>query len=288
MIRSMTAFARCERQAQWGRLTWELRSVNHRYQEVTVRLPEDLRAIEPAVRERVGASLRRGKVECNLRLRADPGAVPEIAVNAQYLDRLLEACRLVQGRLETAAPPGPLDLLRWPGVVAEADRDLGPVMKAALEALDEALADMVATRRREGEQIAVWLRSRCEAMASEVTRVRARLPAVRQQLREKVLARLAEVGVETDPGRLEQELVFQAQKMDVDEELDRLEGHLEEVGRVLERREPVGRRLDFLMQEFNREANTLASKSADAEATRAAVELKVLIEQMREQVQNVE
>lgn len=288
MIRSMTAFARSERRGEWGQLTWELRSVNHRYLEVSLRFPEELRSLEQVVRERVSARIRRGKVECNLRFRPDPAATPEIVLNGEYLDRLLQACGGVEGRLPRAAPVNPVDLLRWPGVVSEAERDLGAVMEEALAGLDAALAEMVATREREGEQIAGWLLSRCEAIDTQAAEVRERLPAIRDRLRERMLSRLAEIAVEADPGRLEQELALQAQKMDVDEELDRLSGHVAEVRRVLTRDEPVGRRLDFLMQELNREANTLGSKSVDADTTRAAVELKVLIEQMREQVQNAE
>ncbi|MGA7802496.1 MAG: YicC/YloC family endoribonuclease [Gammaproteobacteria bacterium] len=288
MIRSMTAFARSERRGEWGQLTWELRSVNHRYLEVSLRFPEELRSLEQVVRERVSARIRRGKVECNLRFRPDPAATPEIVLNGEYLDRLLQACGGVEGRLPRAAPVNPVDLLRWPGVVSEAERDLGAVMEEALAGLDAALAEMVATREREGEQIAGWLLSRCEAIDTQAVEVRERLPAIRDRLRERMLSRLAEIAVEADPGRLEQELALQAQKMDVDEELDRLSGHVAEVRRVLTRDEPVGRRLDFLMQELNREANTLGSKSVDADTTRAAVELKVLIEQMREQVQNAE
>jgi len=288
MIRSMTAFARCERHGEWGRLTWELRSVNHRYLEVSLRLPEDLRGLEPAVRERVGAHIRRGKVECNLRFRPDPAAAPEMALNGEYLDRLLQASRAVEERLTRAAAVNPVDVLRWPGVVREAEQDLGPVIEQAMTGLDAALAEMVATREREGEQIAGWLRSRCEAIEVETSQVRERLPEIRARLRERIVARLAEVAMEADAGRLEQEMVLQLQKMDADEELDRLSGHVAEVRRVLERKEPVGRRLDFLMQELNREANTLGSKSVDGDTSRGAVELKVLIEQMREQVQNVE
>ena len=288
MIRSMTAFARCEAADDLGRLAWELRSVNHRYLEVSARLPEELRALEPGVRERVAARVGRGKLECNLRYQpAEAGGAP-VEVDETQLDRLLEACRVVERRLTPAARLSALELLRWPGVVREPQRDAGALMERALGLLEQALEELVSTRQREGAQIRELLLARSEAMSEQVTAVRARLPEVRARLREKLENRLAELPAPADPGRLEQELVFLAQRMDVDEELDRLEAHIEEVRRVLDRKEPVGRRLDFLMQELNREANTLGSKSSDADTTRASVELKVLIEQMREQVQNVE
>ncbi len=288
MIHSMTAFARQERQGDWGTLTWELRSVNHRYLEISARLPEELRGLEAQVRERVGKRLKRGKVECNLRLRGATQAPPALEVNQAYLGRLLEACGEVEAMMGPAGTTTALELLRWPGVVREAERDLAPLLAAALELLETALEDLVASRVREGEQIDGLIRSRCQSMESLVAETRARLPAVHAAMRERLTARLGELETAADPARLEQELVIMANKIDVDEELDRLQGHLKEVQHVLERNEPVGRRLDFLMQEFNREANTLGSKSADSETTRASVELKVLIEQMREQIQNVE
>ncbi|WP_297528648.1 YicC/YloC family endoribonuclease [Thiohalobacter sp.] len=288
MILSMTAFARQEREAAWGALTWELRSVNHRYLEVIVRLPEELRGLEPHIRERVGERLRRGKVECNLRVRLAPVAGSALELDDELIGQLATAAATVAGRFGEAAPVDPLDVLRWPGVIHEQQPDLGPVREDVMAAFGDALEELVATRRREGAHIRELLLARLAAMEPIVAGVRARLPEVRDRVRERLLARLEEAGVQADPGRLEQELVFVAQKMDVDEELDRLEGHIKEVRQVLERDEAVGRRLDFLMQELNREANTLGSKSADAETTRASVDLKVLIEQMREQVQNVE
>ncbi len=288
MIRSMTAFARRTADTDWGQLTWELRSVNHRYLEIGARLPEDLRSIEQALREQAARRLKRGKLECNLRLRGS-GPVPgEIELDSDYLDKVLAAAGTVAARIEAPAALDPLELLRWPGVVQMTQPDVTPLAEAALALFDEALSELVETREREGARIRELLLERLAAMEPLVESVRRRLPEVRARIREKLLARLAEVGVEADPGRLEQELVFQAQKLDVDEELDRITGHIAEVRQALERSDAVGRRLDFLMQELNREANTLASKSADSETTRAAVDLKVLIEQMREQVQNVE
>ncbi|NNG11906.1 MAG: YicC family protein [Halobacteria archaeon] len=288
MIRSMTAFARQEIDTDQGTLSWEIRSVNHRYLDIGLRLPEELRAVESALRERVNARLGRGKVDCACRYRPVAAGAAPVVLNEDNLTRLLDACQAVNARLPEFAALNALELLRWPGVVLEQEVDTGPLQKSALALLDQALDELVASREREGEQIRGLLTRRCDSMSELVVRARQLLPEIRTAMREKLLARLAELDTPADSGRLEQELVFLLQKIDVDEELDRLGGHLEEVRRVLERREPVGRRLDFLMQELNREANTLGSKSAAAETTRISVELKVLIEQMREQVQNVE
>jgi uncharacterized protein (TIGR00255 family) len=288
MIRSMTAFARQEADSALGVLSWEIRSVNHRYLEAAIRLPDELRAAEPAVRERLNARLGRGKVECACRYRPAAGVLAPVTVDTERLTRVLDACREVAGKLEQSVPLNPIELLRWPGVVREVEPDTRPLQEAALALLEATLDELVATREREGGKIRDLLLQRCSAMEVLVEEARRRLPAIRDATREKLLARLAELAAPADPGRLEQELVFLAQKMDVDEEMDRLGGHIEEVRRALGRDEPVGRRLDFLMQELNREANTLGSKSAAAETTRISVELKVLIEQMREQVQNAE
>jgi uncharacterized protein (TIGR00255 family) len=288
MIRSMTAFARQEIDTDQGALSWEIRSVNHRYLDIGLRLPEELRAVESAVREKVNARLGRGKVDCACRYRPVAAGAAPVVLDEDNLTRLLDACQAVNARLPEFAALNALELLRWPGVVLEQEVDTGPLQKSALALLDQALDELVASREREGEQIRGLLTRRCDSMSELVVRARQLLPEIRTAMREKLLARLAELDTPADSGRLEQELVFLLQKIDVDEELDRLGGHLEEVRRVLERREPVGRRLDFLMQELNREANTLGSKSAAAETTTISVDLKVLIEQMREQVQNVE
>jgi uncharacterized protein (TIGR00255 family) len=288
MIRSMTAFARQETETPQGSLSWEIRSVNHRYLETGVRLPEELRAAETSVRERVNARLGRGKVDCTCRYRAPVSGSAPVQLDDDNLSRLLAACETVAGRLSQPAPLNPVELLRWPGVVREEELDTAPLVEHALELLDRTLDELVTSREREGAQIRGMLLQRCDAMAELVITARARLPEINAAVRDKLKARLAELDVPADPGRLEQELVFVSQKMDVDEEVDRLDSHIEEVRRVLDRDEPVGRRLDFLMQELNREANTLGSKSAATDTTRIAVELKVLIEQMREQVQNIE
>jgi len=284
----MTAFARQEADTDFGSLAWEIRSLNHRYLELSLRLPEELRPMESAVRERVNARLGRGKVECSCRFRPAAGGVAPVEVDADNLSRVLAACEAVSSRLPQAVPLNPLELLRWPGVVREQALDTGPLLQAALALLDKALDELLLSREREGEQIRSILLQRCEDMSALVLQARGYLPEIRTGLREKLQARLADLGVDVDPGRFEQELVIQLQKIDVDEEMDRLESHIGEVRRVLNRKEPVGRRLDFLMQELNREANTLGSKSVVTETSNISVELKVLIEQMREQVQNAE
>ena len=288
MLRSMTAFARREQPSAWGTITWELRSVNHRYLETTLRFPEALRGLESSARERVATVLSRGKVEGMLKLQTAGAAPTAITLNHPLVERLLE----IASELEHMIGPGTglrlADVLHWPGVVNEAEPDLDEIRLAILDCLDAALAELIATREREGQRTAELLSQRCEAMRVQVKRVRARRPEVLTRWRDKLLTRLADIPVDADPGRLEQELVLIAQRLDVDEELDRLDTHLDEIEAVLKRAEPVGRRLDFLMQELNREANTLSAKSADADTTRAAVELKVLIEQMREQIQNIE
>ncbi len=288
MIRSMTAFARAERSDERGELVWELRSVNHRYLEVQPRLPEEFRVLEPGVREAVARRLGRGKVECGLRYRPVPGVGERLELNRAFLEQLVGMVEEARARLPRAREPDLLSLLAWPEVVRTADRDLSPVQEAAMALLEEALEQLVATREREGERLARLVLERCDQLEVLVRRARERMPRVLEGVRRRLRERLEEVVRELDENRLEQEMVLLAQRLDVDEEMDRLATHLAEVRRVLSLDEPVGRRLDFLMQELHREANTLGSKSADAETTAISVEMKVLIEQMREQVQNIE
>jgi uncharacterized protein (TIGR00255 family) len=290
MIRSMTAFASAETETPWGALAFELRSVNHRYLELNPRLPEELRALEPALRERVAARLTRGKVDVNLRYRPSDAAAAEIRLNDALLDRLQRTAADFGERFPRMTTDF-TSLLEWPGVLLREEVDQEGLREAALKLLDSALDDMLATRGREGERLGVFLRERLDAIARTVADVRTWLPEIRAALRTRLETRLAEIRggqASLDPGRLEQELVLQLSRIDVDEELDRLSVHIEEARRVLDLPDAVGRRLDFLMQEFNREANTLGSKSVDKRTTQASVELKVLIEQMREQVQNIE
>jgi uncharacterized protein (TIGR00255 family) len=288
MIRSMTGYARVETQGPWGRLSWELRSVNHRYLDLALRLPEELRGIEGDARQLLGGKLSRGKVEGSLRLSREGAQAAPIAVDETQLKQLQHAVDAVRRALGATAPPDPVRVLSWPGVVKTESADLAPVQGAALQLLGRALTDFTQTREREGERMQQYLLERCAVIESHVAEVQARLPEVRTQWADKLRARCRELGVEVEAARLEQEIVLAAQRLDVDEELSRLAVHLVEVRKTLSREDAVGRRLDFLMQELNREANTLSSKSQDAETTRHAVEIKVVIEQMREQVQNVE
>lgn len=287
MIRSMTAFARADRHLDGASLAWEIRSVNHRYLEVNPRLPDSLRALENAVRERCRAKLGRGKVDVTLRHQADE-TNPEFELNEALVKQLSQAARRVGDIVLHPGQVNPLEVLRFPGVLSAREVDAETLQNAALELLDGALDSLIATRDREGEQLGKLIVDRLDGVEKQVERVRQALPAIRDALRERLKQRVQDVVESPDPDRLEQELVLAAQKMDVDEELDRLVTHVGEVRRVVEKGGQIGRRLDFLMQELNREANTLASKSVDAETTAAAVELKVLIEQMREQIQNIE
>ncbi len=288
MLRSMTGFARSERATAAGLLSWEVRSVNHRYLEVSLRLPEDLRASEAEFRRLIGASARRGKVDASFYVRPVATAGREVALDEALLDRLIENATAVQRRLGGAGRIDAVDLLRWPGVMREAERDAAPLAQAATALLSETLAAFTASRESEGERIAQMLTSRAAQVQAITDEVAARLPEVQSRIRSKLQERLAALGAEANPDRLEQEIALLVQKMDVAEELDRLRSHVQELTSTLASGEAVGRKLDFLMQEFNREANTLSSKSQDVETTRKAVELKVLIEQMREQIQNVE
>jgi uncharacterized protein (TIGR00255 family) len=288
MIRSMTAFARRERTEQWGTAYWELRSVNNRYLDVTPRLPEEVRAIEGAIRERVRARLGRGKVDCTLRLSLGAGSDASLELDLELAKRIAEATRKIDALLHDPARINAVDVLRWPGVVQTQSPDIDAVGNSVLELLDEALDELVATREREGQHIDGLLRQRCDEIKVLTGAVRQRLPEVLEACRQRLRDRLAEFAEQLNEERLEQEMAMVAQKTDVAEELDRLDAHIKEVRRVLDEEQPAGRRLDFLMQELNREANTLGSKSIDTETTRASVDLKVFIEQMREQIQNVE
>lgn len=288
MISSMTAFARQESRDGLGGLVWELRSVNHRYLEVMVRLPEEFRAIEQGVRELVSRKLGRGKVDCILRFEAGSDGSAGIRVNERLAVQVIEAAKEIGHLQHEAVPPRTIDIMRWPGVLEAERQDFSPLQLRAQELLAESLDSMVDNRQREGARLAELIQQRCVSLQQQVDMVRGRMPEVLAVIRERLRARLDELAGNLDEGRLEQEMAILCQRLDVDEEMDRLETHIKEVELVLQRNEPVGRRLDFLMQELNREANTLSSKANDAETTKIAVEMKVLIEQMREQVQNIE
>src|SRR5690606_15834495 len=269
-----------------GALAWELRSVNHRYLDVSLRLPEELRAIETAAREAIARRLERGKLDATLRYQ--PREVVPAALDTAAVHQLLEAAQQVQALAPAAAPLAVADVLRWPGVLRAPALDAEALAAAALELLGGALDELVAARAREGARLRALVEERLRAIAALLARLAQLLPEVAREYRARLEARLGEVRAQLDPTRLEQELVLYATRADVSEEVDRLNAHVAEVTRVLEGQGAVGRRLDFLMQELNREANTLASKSVDLRLTNIAVELKVLIEQMREQVQNIE
>lgn len=286
MIRSMTAYAGGERGTRWGTLGCELRSVNHRFLEVGVRLPEELRALEPQLRERVAARISRGKLDLVMRLRA-PDAAPTLAVDEALVEQLGSLARRLHSRFPDMRI-GFTELLAYPGVLRGEAVDAAALQAEALALLDETLDGFVAAREREGAKLTAAISERVDAIERIAGEVHGLIPAIREGQRAKLAARLADLPHPVDPGRAEQELVLWLQKLDVDEELDRLGSHIGEIRRVLRQREPVGRRLDFLLQEFNREANTLGSKSVDSRTSNAAVELKVLIDQIREQVQNLE
>ncbi len=287
MVHSMTAFARVEQAGTHGTLSWELRSVNHRYLEPHLRLPDAFRDLEGAVREALRQGLSRGKAECTLRF-AEETAGKSLQVDQERARQLVAAAEGVAALIRQPAPLDPLAVLAWPGVLVADSADPQALNAAALEAFGQALEQLKAGRSREGQELAKLLNDRLDAMLVEVGNLRELVPTMLANQRQKILDRFAELKAELDPQRLEQELVLLAQKSDVAEELDRLATHVGEVRRVLKAGGAAGRRLDFLMQELNREANTLGSKAFDPRSTQAAVNLKVLIEQMREQVQNIE
>jgi len=287
-VRSMTAFSREELGFQQAALIWEVRSVNHRYLDANVRLPETMRSLESPVRERLRKKLNRGKVDCTLQMNIASASDAVLELDKEKIQQYAQAVQQINAALESPAPINSLDLLFKPGVIIEADIDQDALIEAALKAFDEALDKHIQQRLREGEQLAEMIQVRLDKIKQHVTDLRPRIPEIIAAQKEKLLARVAECSAELDKDRLEQEVVLLAQKIDVDEELDRLDTHVQEVQRVLGDKGSIGRRLDFLMQELNREANTLSSKSITAETTLIAVDLKVLIEQMREQVQNIE
>jgi uncharacterized protein (TIGR00255 family) len=284
----MTGFARQSAESGSGTLTWELRAVNHRYLDVQFRLPEELRPKEQAFKQQVSSVLKRGKVECTLHVRRSFDRQAEMQLNSDLVDLLGRRVAEISRALPDASALNPIDILRWPGVITEPEIDAEPLYVEASALLDATLQAMATMRASEGKRIATMLETRCADIAGLATSVRKRLPEVLANAHAKQRERIERLDVEADPARLEVELALIAQKLDVDEELDRLDSHLVEIRQALTKDDAVGRRLDFLMQELNREANTLGSKSADAETTKATVELKVLIEQMREQIQNIE
>ena len=288
MVHSMTGFARAEGREEWGELVWEVRSVNHRYLEVSFRMPEEWRELELRCRELVNRNIKRGKLDCVLRLRRSMSGQDALSVDRELAELVVRLCNEMDARLPHSVAPNALQILQWPGVVKEPKLETDCVAGPILKLFESALDGLVTMRFSEGGRLGDLLLRRCDDIEAAVKNIREHRPEVIHNIREKLNQRLQELVEKPDRDRLEQELVLQAQKLDIDEELDRLASHLAEVRDVLQRDEPIGRRLDFLMQEFNREANTLGAKSLHAGTTRAAVDIKVLIEQMREQVQNIE
>ncbi|MFC1502939.1 YicC/YloC family endoribonuclease [Pseudomonadota bacterium] len=287
MIHSMTAYARREVKGDWGTAVWEIRSVNQRYLETYLRMPEQFRGLEPVLRERFRKRLARGKVECNLRFEANQAASSELTINEDLAKQVIKAAKWVK---ETAGEGniGPFQVLNWPGVMEAPEQDLDTINKDLLAGFDAAITDFIAARASEGENMKELIVQRLDAISIEAEKVRQRMPEIISWQRERLTTRFEDAKVELDPSRIEQELVMMAQKSDVAEELDRLDSHVKETQKIMKKGGACGRRLDFMMQEFNREANTLASKSISTDITASAVELKVLIEQMREQIQNIE
>lgn len=287
MIQSMTGYVRYERKADWGTATWEVRSVNQRYLETFFRLPENFRSLENALRDKFRKNLQRGKVECKLYVHMDEARQSELSINEELAKSVIASAKWVSQH-SAAGQLNPIDVLKWPGVVNADEQGTDALQKEVLKALDATIAEFIENRKSEGSAIDRMLQERLDGVSKQVAFVRERMPEVMQWQRERLLTRFEEAKIELDPQRVEQEMIMLAQKVDVAEELDRLDAHVEEARKILKKGGPCGRRLDFMMQEFNREANTLASKSINADITAAAVELKVLIEQMREQIQNIE
>ncbi len=288
MIASMTGFARQDTEAEGQSLVWELRSVNHRYLELRIQLPDALRALETEVRALLQQSLGRGKVDAVLRLES-PGEEAVVRFDPVRAKALITTIREIDQMMVNGARVSALDILTWPGILQrDMALDADALRPAVLSGLEGAVADLRAMRAAEGEVLRQTLETRLDAYSERVRQLRDRRAAILEEQRERLRTRIAELDLTLDPQRLEQEVALLAQRLDVDEELDRLDGHIAATREILDRDEPVGRRLDFLMQEFNREANTLGSKSHDLETTRVAMEMKVLTEQMREQVQNIE
>ncbi|HEX4051107.1 MAG TPA: YicC/YloC family endoribonuclease [Steroidobacteraceae bacterium] len=288
MIASMTGFARREVASPFGSLVCELRSVNHRFLDATLRMPDACRGLEPELRAAVGRTLKRGKVDCTVSLRGTDPTSANLEIDEAALERVLARLRVLSAAVREPAQLDLIELLRFPGVLRQDVLDSDALFESVRELFAATLADLAAARLREGERLSGLIEQRCRLLGDMIALVRAHLPEARAALRQRFDERLAELKVAADQDRIEQEILLILQRSDISEELDRLEGHIEETLRTLRGDEPAGRRLDFLMQEFNREANTLSSKSQDLQTTRAAVEMKVLIEQMREQVQNIE
>lgn len=287
MIHSMTAFSRVEVKGDWGNAIWEIRSVNQRFLETYFRLPEQFRSVEPVLRERFRKALNRGKVECGLRFNANPATKGKLSINKDLASQLLEHASWVNEQTLNSQV-NPIEIMRWPGVMETEEADMDSIQADILKGFDQALTDFIAARASEGENMKALIEQRLDGIVAEAEKVKGHMPEVIQWQRTRIIDKFKDAKIELESTRVEQELVILAQKMDVDEEIDRLFSHVKETKSILKKGGAQGRRLDFMMQEFNREANTLGSKSINADITNSAVELKVLIEQMREQIQNIE
>lgn len=285
---SMTGFARSEHKCEWGTISCELKSVNHRYLDIYFRMPESLREFEHLLRHQIKSRVSRGKVECALQLQIVSDKSKSSGFDQEAAKAVIQAAEAISSQIQNPAAIDPLEVLRMPGVATSADIDSDALKTAVETALGQALEQHAAMRLREGNEMARVVDERIDSIGEQVSLVKRIVPEIRENLKQRLLDKLEQLDIEASPERLEQELVMQAQRMDVDEEIDRLETHMAEVRRTLTQDKPIGRRLDFLMQELNREANTLGSKSQAVESTNVSVELKVLIEQMREQIQNIE
>ena len=284
MTKSMTAFARSES----GHISWEIRSVNHRYLEVGVKVPDAFRSLEIGLRNKLKAQLNRGKIDCQLRIGHSQASEASLSIDEKLLEDLTGALATIIPKLETVAPVNPLEVLKWPGLLSEPTEDEETIKRTVVELFDAALAQLIEMRSSEGAELRKIILEKLADLRSIVEQAATEAPIISARQRDKMISKLNDLKIEADAGRIEQELVIMAQKSDVAEELDRLNTHIEEVSATLDSTEAVGRRLDFLMQELNREANTLSSKAVATNTTIQAVELKVAIEQMREQIQNIE
>jgi len=284
MTKSMTAFARSES----GHISWEIRSVNHRYLEVGLKVPDAFRSLEIGLRNKLKARLNRGKIDCQLRIGHSQASEASLSIDEKLLEDLTGALATIIPKLETVAPVNPLEVLKWPGLLSEPTEDEESIKKTVVELFDTALAQLIEMRSSEGAELRKIILEKLADLRSIVEQAATEAPIISARQRDKMISKLNDLKIDADPGRIEQELVIMAQKSDVAEELDRLNTHIEEVSATLDSKEAVGRRLDFLMQELNREANTLSSKAVATNTTIQAVELKVAIEQMREQIQNIE
>lgn len=288
MIQSMTAFARVSAQGEWGSATWEIRSVNHRYCDLTLRLPEHCRDLEGQLREYAKQQLNRGKIDCQCQFEPGPAVGASITLNQPLVESLVNAANTIAERAEQVYQLNPLDIMRWPGVVSTTEQDLAIAQQQVVALFEQAVAALLTQRQREGEALAAIITQRCEGIQAEIDKLLAIQPTLSEQQRERLRQRVADLSVDVDETRLEQEVAIIAQKADIAEEIDRLQTHLHELQRIIKQGGVVGRRMDFLIQECHREANTISAKATDLGITQSAVELKVLIEQMREQVQNIE